>query len=120
MPTISITLIKAQAFAVRICKAKQYLNTVKRESRMADQMYRSGTSIAANVSEAQYAQSKADFITKLHIALKEANETKNWLTILHQSGFIEKPGFDSMDTDVTELIKLLTASLNTAKRNLDK
>lgn len=113
----SITLTKARAFAVRVTKAKRFLNDNKNEFRISDQLYRSGTSIAANVSEAQYAQSKADFITKLHIALKEANESKNWIEILHDTDYFDDRAYQSINSDITEIIKLLISSINTAKKN---
>jgi len=82
-----------------------------------DQVLRSGTSISANVGESQFAQSTADFITKLHIALKEANETRKWLVMLRDSECITSVQYNSMNSDLSEIIAILVASLNTAKRN---
>lgn len=113
-------LVKSQNFAVRITRAHQYLVKVKDERRISDQLYRSGTSISANISEAQYAQTKADFITKMHIALKEANESRNWIEILHRTGFFDDAVFISIHNDIAEIIKLLTSILNTAKKNSEK
>ena len=79
---------KSVAFAVRIIKLKQYLVEEKKEFDMSKQILRSGTSIGANITEAGYAQSKPDFITKMHIALKETAETEYWLRLLIQSEYI--------------------------------
>lgn len=107
---------KAQDFAVRITKAQKYLVDVKKERRISDQLYRSGTSVSANISEAQYAASKADFINKMQIALKEANESRNWIEILYRSEYIDQIVFRSIHADIEEIIKLLTAIIRTSKR----
>ena len=85
---------------------------------MSKQLYRSGTSIGANIAEATNAQSKADFISKLSIALKEANETEYWLKTISTGGYIDQRGFESMKSDNDELIKMLVSSIKTMKRNL--
>lgn len=118
-PFGNIIVLKSQDFAVRITKAHRYLVETKREKRISDQLYRSGTSISANVSEAQYAQSRADFITKMHIALKEANESKNWIEILYRSEYIDRDVFQSIYQDVIEIIRILTSILKTAKGNCE-
>lgn len=100
-------------FAVRIVKLHQFLGK-QREFTLSGQVLRSGTSIGANIQEANYAQSKADFISKLHIALKETAETEYWLLVLQRSGYLGDRG-DSLLTDCRELKKLLISSLNTAK-----
>ena len=87
---------------------------------MSNQVYRSGTSIGANIAESINAQSSADFISKLSIALKEANETEYWLTSLFNGGYIEEKGFLSMKTDNDELIKMLVKSIKTAKSNIEE
>ena len=111
----SILLIKSKAFALRIVRLYKYLRR-RKESVIAKQMLRSGTSIGANIAESRYAQSKADFASKLQIALKEAAETEYWLELLHDSELVEpSSAFDSICTDCTELIKLLTSSVKTAK-----
>ena len=115
-PSKNVILIKSQDFACRVVKAQKYLVEEKHERRMSDQLCRSGTSIAANVSEAQYAQSKADFIAKMQIALKEANESKNWLEILYRTDYIDKVVFESIYADIIEIIRLLTSILNSAKK----
>ena len=84
---------------------------------MLNQVFRSGTAIGALVSEAVYAQSPADFVNKLSIALKECNETLYWLHILHDTEYVSKEQFDSMNTDCQELLALLIASIKTTKQN---
>jgi four helix bundle protein len=79
------------------------------------QLLRSGTAIGALVREAQQAESKADFIHKLAIALKEANESDYWLELLHQSGYVDSKGFMSISADVEELLKLLTSIIKTTR-----
>ena len=117
--TESIMLSKSKAFALRIVRLYKYLRD-RKESVIAKQMLRSGTAIGANIAESRYAQSRADFASKLQIALKEAAETEYWLELLKDSELVESsPAFDSLCADCTELIKLLTASVNTAK-NLDR
>jgi len=113
--TESIMLTKSKAFALRIVRLYKYLREHK-ESVIAKQMLRSGTSIGANIAESRYAQSKADFASKLQIALKEAAETEYWLELLHEAELVEpSPAFDSICDDCTELLKMLTASVKTAK-----
>ena len=81
------------------------------------QMLRSGTSISANVHESEFAQSPSDFASKLYIALKEANETMNWLNLLHDTGYLSSEGFESMAADLSEVIALLVSSIKTTKKN---
>ncbi len=110
--------VKSYAFAVRIVKLFRHLSD--KDSRMCDifrQLLRSGTSISANVHESEFAQSPSDFTSKLHISLKEANETLNWLNLLCDTGYISEQEFDSMAKDCSELIALLVASIKTVKRN---
>ena len=111
--------VKSVAFAARITKMVDYLqkNSLKKNASIYNQVLRSGTSIMANVSESQFAQSRADFITKLHIALKEANETNNWLILLYRDQELTEPQFLSIHADCNELIAMLVASLNTSKKN---
>ena len=113
----SILLRKSKAFALRIVRLYKYLRA-RKESVIAKQMLRSGTSIGANIAESRYAQSKSDFASKLQIALKEAAETEYWLELLRDSELVESSSaFDSLCADCTELIKLLTSSVKTAKRS---
>ena len=81
------------------------------------QVLRSGTSISANVHESEFAQSPSDFASKLHIALKEANETMNWLNLLQDTGHLDDKAFDSMANDLGEVIALLVSSVKTINKN---
>lgn len=110
---------KTYSFALRIIKAYRYL-VDKNEYVLSKQMLRSGTSIGANCREATFAQSKQDFISKLSVALKEANETIYWIELLHDSGFITDDSFNSIHTDGTEILKLLIAIIKTSKNNIQK
>ena len=101
-----------------IIKLHDYLCKNKQERTISSQIYRSGTSIGANIAESRYAQSDLDFINKLSIALKEANETCYWLNCLEKGSFIERRGFLSMQKDATELIKILTSAIKTKKKNM--
>ena len=95
----------------------KFLVKNKKESIIAKQIVRSGTSIGANINEANYGQSKADFVAKMHIALKETAETEYWLRLLVLSEYISKQEGESIINDCLELKKLLVATLNTAKEN---
>ena len=111
----SITHIKSKALALRIIRLYKYLVENKKEFVLSKQILRSGTSIGANICESYSAQSKADFIAKLYIALKEANETHYWLELLYESEFITKDEFESLYKDTHELIALLTTSIKTTQ-----
>jgi len=111
----SILREKSFNFALRSIKLSQYLQKEHREYVLSKQILRSGTSIGALVREAQYAQSKADFLHKLTIALKEANETEYWLLLLSQSDYIDKNMFNSIYPDIKELLKMLISSTKTVK-----
>ena len=108
---------KSVMFAARIIKLHQHLIKLKKETTISKQIVRSGTSIGANINEANYGQSKADFISKLHIALKETAETEYWLKLLQLSGYIEENLASSLMGDCLELKRLLVSSINTAKTN---
>ncbi len=110
---------KSESFSARVIKMVQYLNKEKDKclSSVYNQVLRSGTSISANIGESQFAQSPADFVTKLHIALKEANETRKWLNMLLSANCLTTTQFDSMDADLSEIIAMLVSSINTSKRN---
>ena len=110
---------KTYAFALRIIKAYNFL-TSKNEYVLSKQLLRAGTSIGANCREATYAQSKMDFINKLSIALKEANETIYWLELLHDSDFIDDKSFNSIHDDGLEILKLFISIIKTSKENLQK
>lgn len=113
----SITFQKTKQFAVRIIHFAKYLEE-RHEQMFARQILKSGTSIGANTRESWNAQSKADFINKLSIALKEADETAYWLELLVESDIIDQATFLPLRNDLTEIIALLTASIRTAKNNL--
>ena len=97
-------------FSCRIIRLFQYLNedSEYKEYIMSKQVFRSGTSIAANTAEAQYAQSKADFLSKLSIAYKEADESDFWINLLHDNGYINDTQFISINSDITRILKILT------------
>lgn len=108
---------KCIAFSVKINKLRKYLREKQHEYNNSDQIQRSGTSIGANYSEACDAESKADFIHKLGIAQKEANETIYWLKVLYGSELITKTQYDELLNDVSELYRIITACIKTAKNN---
>ena len=120
MAESKITKSKSLAFAIRIVKLYKYLCETHKEFVLSKQCLKSGTAIGALVREAEYAESKTDFIHKLAIAIKEANETLYWLELLFESKYIEVPSYESIKEDTEELLKLLTASIKTAKSNLSK
>ncbi len=111
---------KSYVFALRIIKAYKFLSQEQKEFVLSKQMLRSGTSIGAMVREAEHAQSSADFVKKLSIALKEANETEYWLMLLKDSEYIGEEGFQSIVKDCQELLRLLISSIKTAKQNSKK
>ena len=115
---ISPLQIKSEAFSQRIVRLYRYLNDVKKEGIMSKQVYRSGTSIGANIAESRYAQSSADFVSKLSIALKESGETEYWLKSLHGGGFLTNEEFSSIHNDNIEIGKMLTSSIKTMKKKM--
>ena len=100
---------KSFAFSVRIVNLHRYLSRKKGEYVISRQICKSGTSIGANIAEAQRAQSTADFVSKLKIALKEASETQYWLHLLHETKYISDEGFFSLNADLEEILRILTA-----------
>ena len=104
-------------FAVSIIALVKNLKA-QRESIISNQIGRSGTSIGANIHEAQYAHSKADFISKLQIALKEANETRYWLELLYRTNYLTENEYKKLDTACTNIRVMLITSINTAKQSL--
>ena len=108
---------KSFLFAVRIVKLCQHLRNTKQEYTLSKQLLRSGTSIGANIAEAQQAQSKADFISKLSIALKETTETKYWIRLMSATGHLSEQEYKSIISDCVELEKMLVASVKTSKEN---
>ena len=109
---------KSYKFALRIVKLYQHLSSEKKEFALSKQILKSGTSIGANIEEANQGESKKDFIHKLGISQKEAFETHYWLRLLTDSGFIENNLSQSLINDCEELLKLITSSIKTAKSNL--
>lgn len=114
----NVSLEKSFDFAVRIVNLYKYLSEEKREYVLSKQLLRSGTSIGANVSEAQRGQSKADFLAKMYIALKEANETHYWIKLLYKTEYINKVQYESINADINDLIGLLTAICKTTNQNI--
>jgi len=108
---------KSYVFALRVIKAYKFLSEDKREFVLSKQMLRSGTAIGALVREAEQAQSKPDFINKMNIALKEANETEYWLMLLKDSDYIDEKSFESIHYDCSEVIKLLISIVKTTKKS---
>ena len=108
---------KTYSFANRIVKAYRYLTKEQKEFILSKQLLRSGTAIGALVREAKFAQSKADFINKMSIALKEANETKYWLSLLYDNEYIDNPSFQSIFEEAKEVTAILVSIVKTTKGN---
>ena len=109
-------------FACRIIRLFQYLteDTMYKEYIMSKQVFRSGTSIGANIREAQHAQSDADFLSKMQISLQECNETDYWLQLLHDNGYLNDVQYNSINTDRVRIHKLLNAIVSTTRRKIGK
>lgn len=114
----NIIQIKTEAYTARIVKLYTYLRDVKHEQTLSKQILRSGTSIGANTAESRNAQSKADFINKLSIALKEADETIFWLKTLYSGKYITEKQMKSMISDNEEIIRILVKIIKTSKENM--
>jgi len=114
----NIIVTKTFSFAIRIISLSNYLRCKKSEFVLSKQILKSGTSIGANVEEAQSGQSKPDFISQNQIALKEAKETRYWIKLLQESGYINKEMGSSLLNDCNEIILILNSILITAKKNL--
>ena len=110
-------VIISKSFALRIIKLYTYLKEEKKEYVMSTQLLRSGTSIGANVRESINAQSKADFINKMNIALKEADESMYWLELLHESSFLNDQEFESISDDLAKILGTLTKIIKSSKSN---
>ena len=108
---------KSRDFAIRIINCYKYLTEQKHEQVMSKQLLRCGTSIGANTRESKNAQSRMDFLNKLNIALKEADETEYWLDLLHETKYIDDNIYNSLNNDCIELIKMLTAIIRKIKDN---
>ena len=109
---------KSRNFAIRIRKLYVYLRDVKKEFVMSKQVYKSGTSIGANIVEADHSMSKKEFISKLNIALKEAAETEYWLDILNSTECIEPKDYQSINNDCIEIKKLLVSIIKSSNNNI--
>ncbi|MCK8827314.1 four helix bundle protein [Natroniella acetigena] len=103
-------------FSIEVVKLYKYLTNTQKEYVISKQLLRSGTSIAANIKESVYGQSRKDFVSKLSIALKEASETEYWLELLLATDYLKKKTGRELMSDLLEIVKMLTASLNTAKK----
>lgn len=119
MSADSIILDKSLKFAARIVRLYQYLVKNKKETIISKQIIRSGTSIGANANEAIYGVSKADFIAKLQISLKETAETEYWLRLLISSEYVTEQEGNSLLNDCLEIKRILISTLNTAKKQKD-
>ncbi|WNH07549.1 four helix bundle protein [Thalassobellus suaedae] len=114
----SILKSKSYDFAIFIVKTYKIISSEKKELTLSRQLLKSGTSIGANIREAEFAQSSKDFISKMSIALKEANETEYWLLILKDTNYIELDHFNKLMSINKELIKMLVSTINTMKSKL--
>jgi len=115
----SVTYRKSKAFASRIVKMYLYLTDKKKEFVLSKQVLRSGTSIGANLAESIWASSKADFLSKVNISLKEAQETLYWLELLTENAFLQRKDFMSMSDDCNELISLLVSTRKTLIKGIE-
>lgn len=111
---------KSLDFAIRIIKLRKYLCKEKKEYTLSNQLLRSWTSIGANIREAKFAQSTPDFIHKMSIALKEANETVYWLELLYRTDYLNETEYTSISNDCLELLRLLHSTVMTSKSKLVK
>ena len=101
---------KAFRFSVRIVRLNQYLRSRKKEFVLSNQILRSGTSVGANLAEAEFAITRRDFALKLNIALKEASETRYWLRLLHATGYLTPREYDSMISELSDIIRMLASA----------
>ena len=114
----NILVDKSIDFSIRMAGCYKFLMEEKNEYIMSKQLFRSGTSIGSNIHEGIQAQSKADFVSKLGIALKEASESSYWLIVLRRAGFLEETLYQSMREDLDEIIRILVSSIKTTKKNM--
>lgn len=112
--------IKSYDFAIRIVNLHKYLNRQKEIHSLSNQMLRSGTAIGALIQEAVHAQSKADFLNKMNVSLKEANETMYWIRLLHSTHYLKDNEFASIHKDCEEIVKLLASIVKTTKASLNR
>jgi len=118
--TESIIAGLSMNFAIRIVKFYKFLTEEKKIFVISKQLLRAGTSIGANISEAFYAQSRADFINKMNIALKEAGESEFWITLLYKSELIDSKSYDSLISDVKQIIGTLVKIINSTKKGKEQ
>jgi four helix bundle protein len=116
----NVIVKKSYAFAIRIIRLYQFLSQEKKEYILSKQLLRCGTAIGAMVKESEHAQSKADFLNKMNVALKEANETEYWLMLLRDTEYINKNEFGSMSADCAEILRLLISIVKSTKISLKK
>ena len=114
----SILIQISLKFSAKIINLQKYLIKEKKEIIISKQIIRSATSIGANINEANYGSSKADFIAKMHIALKECAETEYWIRLLKEAEYINNDIFNALISDCLSIKKMLVATLNTAKNNI--
>ena len=114
-----IAFSKSKRFSIRIVRVYSFLHDAKKEYVMSKQLLRSGTSIGANLAEAECAVSRSDFLAKVYIALKETAETLYWLELLYETGFLTKTQYTSLYTDAEEIRKMLSASTRTLRKKPD-
>lgn len=112
----SVLKDKSYMFAIRIVKLSQLLQSEKKEFVLSKQLLRSGTAIGALIREAEFGQSKADFTSKMNIALKETNETDYWLCLLKDTDYLDAKLFESLQKDCNELIAMLVSTVKTSKQ----
>ena len=120
METKNLIVDKSYKFSLRIIKLYKYLANEKKEFVLSKQILRCGTSIGANINEAQSAETKPDFIHKMGISLKEVRETIYWLNLLKDSDYIDNKSFSSIEKDCSELLKLISKIILTSKENIIK
>ena len=108
----NVIYMLSKKFALRIIKLYSFLTNEKKEYVISKQLYRSGTSVGANVAESQFAQSDADYVNKLKIALKEASETRYWIELLFESDYLSQTEFDSLTNDINTIIGTIINIIN--------
>ena len=116
----NVVLDKSYAFAIRVVNAYKYLTESQKEFVLSKQLLRSGTAIGALNREAVHAQSKADFLNKMNIALKEAYETEYWLNLLYDTHYLDEKNYKSIIADCKELVALLTSIVKTVKTDINR
>ena len=116
----SILKNKSYKFAIRIVRLSQFLQAEKKEFILSKQILRSGTAVGALIREAEFGQSLPDFISKMSIALKEANETEYWLSILNDTDYLDSKLHNSLQSDCKELIAMLVSTVKTSKQKSEK